>query len=272
MGEIVGRAPKSVVLALKVVFVGIICFLSTEIGFAHKVPPHNISVLWPTNAILFAVLVVTPVRDWWAYAVAAYFTSIVRDAHAGFPISGILFLPAAFLEAFIAAAGVRRFADGVRAFESLRTLIAYVITAAILAPIASSFVAAFAGEVENYWYYWRIWFLPQALAYLTLAPAILTWIGATRTGSVKGFLPRIIEICLLGCGLFVVCIGVFVGRHRSRAASQRWCTCLSHSFCGRRCVSVRPASARLSCSSRFFRSPALSMGTGRLRQACQVEM
>ena len=58
--EIVGRAPKSVVLALKVVFVGIVCSLSTEIGFAHKVPPHNISVLWPTTSILFAVLVVAP--------------------------------------------------------------------------------------------------------------------------------------------------------------------------------------------------------------------
>ena len=148
-------------------------------------PAHNISVLWPTNAILFAVLVVTPVRDWWAYAIAAYFTSIVRDGLAGFPISGILFLSAAFLEAFIAAAGVRRFADGVRAFESLRTLVAYVITAVVIAPFASSSLAAFAGGVENYWYYWRIWFLPQALAYLTLAPAILTWISAARTGSVR---------------------------------------------------------------------------------------
>ena len=86
--EIVGRAPKSVVLALKVVFVGIVCSLSTEIGFAHKVPPHNISVLWPTTSILFAVLVVAPVRDWWAYALAAYFTSVVNDAHEAFRFRG----------------------------------------------------------------------------------------------------------------------------------------------------------------------------------------
>ncbi len=196
-------------LAPRLLLVAIICFLSTEIGFAHKVPPHNISVLWPTNAILFAVLVVTPVRDWWAYAIAAYFTSIIRDALAGFPISGIFFLAAALLEAFIAALGVRRFADGIHAFESLQTLVAYVVTTVVIATSASSFVAAFAGGVDNYWFYWREWFLPQALAYLTLAPAILTWISASLTSAIKGSLPRLVEICLLSCGLFVVCLGVF---------------------------------------------------------------
>src|SRR5262245_44308358 len=61
------RAPRVLRLALKVLLVGAICHLSTEIGFAHKFPPHYISPLWPTGAILFSVLVVTPIRHWWAY-------------------------------------------------------------------------------------------------------------------------------------------------------------------------------------------------------------
>ena len=70
-----GRS-RAIRVAPKLLIVGVVCYLSTEIGFAHKIPPHNISALWPTNAILFAVLVVAPARDWWAYAVAAYFTSV----------------------------------------------------------------------------------------------------------------------------------------------------------------------------------------------------
>src|SRR5262245_12910643 len=79
-------------LALSVLLVGVICHLSTQIGFAHKFPPHYISPLWPTGAILFSVMVATPVRHWWAYTLAAYFTSVVNDGLAGFPLAGFLFL------------------------------------------------------------------------------------------------------------------------------------------------------------------------------------
>src|SRR5262245_43077687 len=76
------RAAGVIPLALRVVLVGFICHFSTEIGFAHKFPPHYISPLWPTGAILFSVLVASPIRHWWAYTLAAYFTSIVNDARA----------------------------------------------------------------------------------------------------------------------------------------------------------------------------------------------
>ena len=56
-----GRA-QAVHLAWKLLLVGFICYVSTEVGFAHKIPPHNISPLWPTGAILFGILVVAPVR------------------------------------------------------------------------------------------------------------------------------------------------------------------------------------------------------------------
>ena len=110
---IVWGLPQGVRLALKLLLVEVVCSLSTEIGFANKVPPHNIAALWPTGAILFAVLVVAPVRHWWAYIFAAYFTSVITDARAGFPISAVLFVVAGVMQALIAAAGVRLFAGGV---------------------------------------------------------------------------------------------------------------------------------------------------------------
>ena len=233
--EIVGRAPKSVVLALKVVFVGIVSFAQHRDRFRAKVPPHNISVLWPTTSILFAVLVAAPVRDWWAYSFAAYFTSIVNDAHAGFPISGMLFLVAGLVNASIAAVGVRRFAGGVRSFDSLWGLITYIIFAVVLAPLVSASVAAFAGATQDYWFFWRVWFLSEGLGYLMLAPVLLTWFGAARAPSHKVSFARFMEACLIACGLFAVCIPSSRRSIHLKSASQPWFICRSHSFSGPRC-------------------------------------
>lgn len=214
--QFVRQTPAGVRLALKVLLVGLICTLSTDIGFTHKLPPHHISALWPTGAILFSVLVVAPTRHWWVYILAAYFTSIVNDVRAGYPIEARLYLAAAIIEVLIAAIWVRRFADGVHAFDSLRNLAVYFTGAVVLAPSLSAFVAAFAGA-EGYWFYWRIWFLSEALAYLMLAPAILGWIGLDRGRSKDVSVARAAEAFLIVCGLLAVSIGVFTWPTASRA-------------------------------------------------------
>ena len=208
-GEIAQRVPPAVRLALKVLLVGAVCSLSTKLGFALKFPPHYISPLWPTGAILFSVLVVAPRRHWWAYILAAYFTSVLTDVRAGFPAWAMLFIAAGLGEILIAAIGVRRFANGVRAFDSLRSLVIYIVVAVVLAPFLSAFVAAFAGVAENYWFYWRVWFLSDALAYLMVAPAILTCIGAVRSAGRNVSLARVAEAGLIAGGLLVVSIRVF---------------------------------------------------------------
>ena len=100
--------------------VGLACFLSAAV--ASNLPPVFVSPVWPTNAILLCVLVVTPVRDWWAYAIAGFFSSVNHNTHTGAPIFQIvIFLVADSIEVFSAAIGVCRFAGGLRAFETLAT-------------------------------------------------------------------------------------------------------------------------------------------------------
>src|SRR5262249_57584451 len=79
----------------QVLLVGAVCHFSTQFGFAVTAAPHHIAALWPTSAILFAVLVATPVRHWFAYTAPAYFSSVLLDARAGFPLATFLFLVAA---------------------------------------------------------------------------------------------------------------------------------------------------------------------------------
>jgi PAS domain S-box-containing protein len=196
-------------LALNAILVALICAVSTEIGFAIKFPPYYISPLWPTGAILFSVLVVAPIRHWWLYILAAYFTSVLRDASAGFPAAATLFIIAGIGEFLIAAVGVRQFANGIQAFESLRGKLIYILVAVLFAPFVSAFVAAFAGATGNYWFYWRSWFLAEALAYLTLAPAILTSIDAARSAQWNVSPARALEAGLIGCALVGICLRVF---------------------------------------------------------------
>ena len=196
-------------LALYVLIVGVVCHFATQLGFALKVVPDQISPFWPTNAILFAVLVMVPVRHWWIYTLAGFATSIVNDARAGFPLAAMLFLVGDLLEIFVAAAAVRRFAGGSRAFNSLATLVVYIVVVG-LAPLLSGLVGAAGGGSHGYWFSVRVWFLSVAPPYLTLAPAILSWLAFGRTmarGLSRG---RLLEACVLGVALLAVSLRAFI--------------------------------------------------------------
>jgi len=203
------RGADAARLALKVLLVGVVCHLSIQIGHAYKFPPHNISALWPTSAILAAILIASPIRHWWAYTLVGYSTYAIDVARAGFLVSDVLYNVADIIKVFIAAVGVRWFADGLRAFDSLHGLVRYIFFAVVLAPVTSAFVAAVAGAGEGYWFYWRAWCLSEALAFLMLAPAILTWIAGARTTFKNISLARCIEACLIGSGLLAISVPVF---------------------------------------------------------------
>src|SRR5215813_7568463 len=85
-------------LTVRALLVGVACYLSTE-TVASNLPPLFVSPLWPTNAILLCALVVSPVRHWWAYAIAGFLSSINHNAHTGAPIFQIVaFLTADVVE------------------------------------------------------------------------------------------------------------------------------------------------------------------------------
>jgi PAS domain S-box-containing protein len=195
-------------LTTRALLVGLACFLSTE-TVASNLPPLFVSPVWPTNAILLTALVVTPVRHWWAYALAGFFSSVNHNLHTGAPFFQILvFLVADTIEVTGAALGVRRFAGGLGAFESPRNLVAYLVVV-VVAPFVSSFVASRAAPAEAHWILGRSWFLTDTFGYLTLAPAILTWIGFRRTALRGVSRARRIEAGLLCAGLLLTTARVF---------------------------------------------------------------
>ena len=79
------------------------------------------------------------------YLLAGYSTYAIDVARFGFLASDVLYNLADIVKVLIAAVGVRRFAGGLRAFDSLRGLVLYIAVAVVLAPVTSAFVAALAG-------------------------------------------------------------------------------------------------------------------------------
>jgi hypothetical protein len=139
------------------------------------------------------------------------FDYAIDVARFGFLASDVLYNLADIIKVLIAAVGVRWLAGGLRAFDSLRGLVLYIAAAVVLAPVTSAFVAALAGGGESYWFYWRAWCMSEALAFLVLAPAILTWISAARAPPRGVSFARFLEAGLLACGLIAISLVVFHG-------------------------------------------------------------
>src|SRR5262245_25857959 len=204
-----GRVARALRLALNAAALAVVCGLSTAIGDALKLPPNYVSPVWPTGPILFSVLVVTPTRQWWIYIVAAYSSQVIHQAWLIYPPGmWALFTIAGIAEFLIAAPAVRRFANGIRAFESLGSLVVYLLVGAV-APFASAWLAAFAAAAGNYWFYWRVWFLADAMGYLTIAPAILTLLGVVRQARWNVSPASTLEAILVACALILICARVF---------------------------------------------------------------
>ena len=116
-------------------------YLGTEIGLRARFPAAGPSILWPPNAILLSVLLLTPLQRWGVYLLAAFPAHFLTEHQAGFPVAlnvGLFVTNCG--QALLGALAVR-WAIGPRInFDSLRHVIFFIAGAAVLAPFVSSFV------------------------------------------------------------------------------------------------------------------------------------
>ena len=65
-------------------------YLGAKIGFLLTFSPHPVSTLWPPNSILFAALLLFPLRWWWLILLAAFPAHLATQLNADIPLTMIL--------------------------------------------------------------------------------------------------------------------------------------------------------------------------------------
>jgi PAS domain S-box-containing protein len=210
------RVHPYVRLTLSVLLVCAGYYLGGVVGIALMFPASPIAIIWLPNAILLAVLLLTPVRMWWVYLLAAIpaHLHLVTNFQPRVPLVTMLCqVFGNIILAVIAALAVRRFAGAPPRFESLRSLTAFILLAAIAAPCVVAALVAYlfllTGWVSNFWIAWRLRFLANVFATLTITPLIVLTVTSGMTTIRRAPLRRYAEFSLLTIGLFAVGIAVF---------------------------------------------------------------
>jgi two-component system sensor histidine kinase UhpB len=193
---------------------GLLYYLGIRLGFALKPAGSPISMLWPPNAILLALLLLIDRREWW---IAIGF---VLPTHLAFQLNAdvtILRSLGWFVgnvgEALLGALLVRRFVNPRKMFESTRGTFIFLCCAVVAAPLATSFVDAatviFTGASQKFWTLWTARLFSNVLSELIIVPVIVTFWTHSATWIKRSTPVRYLEAFCLGTGLVIVSLLVF---------------------------------------------------------------
>ncbi len=172
------RKPNSPLqTVILVCLVAVLSYLAPKLEGALLLHPKTAWPLWPGCALLVSALLLVPRRIWPMIIAAAFAGFVLFDLQAGVPFGSIAwFIPADTVQVLVAALGLSYFFDGVPRLNSAKALSKYSFFAVFLGPFAAAFLSAF-GIHGDYWSSWRIVFFSEVLAFVTLTPAILSWVS-----------------------------------------------------------------------------------------------
>jgi PAS domain S-box-containing protein len=189
-------------------------YAGCKVGFTLTFQSHPVSVLWPPNSILLAALILSPVRLWWVILLAAFPAHLAAQWQSDVPPLMMLcwFISNSF-EALIGAAFVRRFITPPVRFDRLRNVTIFCL-GALLSVFLSSFLDAGLVVLNHfgqgsYRELWRIRFASNVLAFLTITPLLLTWLGDGVRWVQRIPRRKFLEACVLFLALLAVSLVVF---------------------------------------------------------------
>src|SRR5271163_624768 len=154
------------------------CYLSAKLAGALIIYiPQTVWPLWPGCALLVAILLIVPKRIWPVLLPAGLAGFVLYDLQTGMTLRSLAwFILADALEILIAAWGVFYFFDGRPRLNSFKALAKYSFFTVFLASfvVSSIGIQGLGGDSRLLW---RFSFLSEALAFLTVAPAIIGLFG-----------------------------------------------------------------------------------------------
>ena len=193
-------------------------YLAPKLEGAMILNPRTVWPVWPGCAILVSILLMVPGKIWPILIPAAFATFALYDLEAGVPIRSIAwFIPANTVQVLTSALCLRYCFHGIPQLNSVKAIAKYSFFAVILAPCLAAFFSAY-GIEGSYWEGWKVCFLSEALAFVTLTPAILSW---SSEGSAFVRKPRTyhLEAVALIVGLILLSYLIFDASERGYSAA-----------------------------------------------------
>ena len=210
---------------LAATFVALSYTATAWLGKAYMFPGARVSALWFPNAILLAALLLSRRRDWWIYlalALPAHFLvlPLLVDVPPG---RGVIGYVGNCATAAVGALALSAFVPGIRRIDSLRTAIAFILLAGLVAPLCTSLLVAAAavavGVITTFWWTAIARSLTNAFAILTLVPLILHGAAWLRQGRAAIHAARAAEASVLTITLAALGILAFVAPEHSNELS-----------------------------------------------------
>lgn len=194
-------------------------YVGSQIGFLLTPADAPISFFWPPNAILLAILLLTPRRIWWVLVVAVFPAHFLIQLRAGVPaLSALGWFIGNVGEALLGATFIRHFQkEKELLFTSVPGVVTFWVSGVLLAPLLTSFLDAgstvLTGLGTGYWTLWVDRLTSNMIANLTVVPTIVTF----ATGGVQWFRKasraQYAEAAVLAAGTVGVSYLVFAGRN-----------------------------------------------------------
>lgn len=159
-----------------------VCYLAAKLsGILVISIPESPWPLWLGCAVLVAVLLRSPRKIWPILIPAGLAGFVLYDLQAGVSIRSIACLILADIgEILVAAWGVSYFMHGLPRLDSLKAFAKYTFVTVILGPLVACLIGIEVLHGDR-WINFRIAFVSEGLAFLTVAPAILGWVERFRT-------------------------------------------------------------------------------------------
>jgi integral membrane sensor domain MASE1 len=199
-------SPKNVALF----FFLTICFFATaRLGlWLHFVQPYATPV-WLPGGCAIAVFILFGYRSWPAVLIGSFLGHVTALG----PVRASFVAPVAVvLEGIAAAYLVNRFAHGVKAFDTVRDVIRFVLFTCILAPLIDAVLAFNTNFLV--WHHSFAdaslitfqWWLAHSIGVLVVAPFFVLLFRASHHPL---HLPEVVELSTLLAGLIFLCLLVF---------------------------------------------------------------
>jgi len=201
------------------VLVSLAYYLTAKIGFEFALQPGSVSTLWMPNSLLLAGLLLTQKRYWALIIIAAAPAHFASELMSGVPTSMVLsWFVSNTVQALLGGFCITWFVREPLRFDRVRDLTVFILLGAFLAPFLSSFLDAALVRLNqwgdtSYWELWRVRFLSNALASLTLIPFIMVWANGGLTALKKAPWRSYLEASLMIEALLLVGFYVFYSPH-----------------------------------------------------------